>query len=138
MTSCHVDNDALPPSFFPPRSAFFFPPVENMGQVAVQVQGLTHGYNGRTLFKDADLTIERGERVAIIGPNGGLVVGRLGWLCTCHVCPAKKPSTQTCLANNDVLVGWRFSTHALKQPHHRLVQMCCVLRVWPPSHSAAW
>jgi ATPase subunit of ABC transporter with duplicated ATPase domains len=31
---------------------------------------LSHGYNGRQLFKDVDLEIEQGERVAIIGPNG--------------------------------------------------------------------
>jgi ATPase subunit of ABC transporter with duplicated ATPase domains len=32
--------------------------------------GLSHGYNGRQLFRDVDLDIEQGERVAIIGPNG--------------------------------------------------------------------
>jgi ABC-type multidrug transport system fused ATPase/permease subunit len=32
--------------------------------------GLSHGYNGRQLFRDVDLEIEQGERVAIIGPNG--------------------------------------------------------------------
>lgn len=36
----------------------------------LHVQDLTHGYNGRTLFKDVDLEIEKGERIAIIGPNG--------------------------------------------------------------------
>ncbi|KAI3431868.1 hypothetical protein D9Q98_010619 [Chlorella vulgaris] len=65
-----ADGTFVEKPFVAKKRAFFFPPVENMGQVAVQVQGLTHGYNGRTLFKDADLTIERGERVAIIGPNG--------------------------------------------------------------------
>lgn len=43
-----------------------------MGQVAVRIEDLSHGYNGRQLFKNADLTIEKGERVAIIGPNGEL------------------------------------------------------------------
>jgi hypothetical protein len=92
MTSCHADSDTSPPSFFPPRSAFFFPPVENMGQVAVQVQGLTHGYNGRTLFKDADLTIERGERVAIIGPNGGWVGGGWGGCVYVTCAPQRNPA----------------------------------------------
>jgi ATPase subunit of ABC transporter with duplicated ATPase domains len=49
---------------------FSFPPVERMGKVAVNIEELTHGYDGRTLFKDASLSVERGERVAIIGPNG--------------------------------------------------------------------
>lgn len=89
------------PSPFPPFytllcSPFFFPPVENMGQVAARVEGLTHGYGGDTLFEDADLVIERGERVAIIGPNGAVgVLGPWGsgWLwrmvpsfCRCRWC----------------------------------------------------
>ncbi|KAL4439755.1 hypothetical protein ABPG75_002756 [Micractinium tetrahymenae] len=56
--------------FVPKKRAFFFPPVDTMGQVAVRIEGLTHGYNGSTLFREADLVIEKGERVAIIGPNG--------------------------------------------------------------------
>lgn len=32
---------------------FMFPPVENMGQVAVRIEELTHGYNGDKLFQDA-------------------------------------------------------------------------------------
>ncbi|PRW33209.1 ABC transporter F family member 5 [Chlorella sorokiniana] len=56
--------------FVPKKRPFKFPPVENMGQVAVRIEELTHGYNGDKLFQDADLVIERGERVAIIGPNG--------------------------------------------------------------------
>jgi len=69
--------------FVPKRRAFTFPPVERMGQVAVQVDDLTHGYAGRPLFKGANVTIEKGERVAIIGPNGAgkstllrLIMGR--------------------------------------------------------------
>ncbi len=33
-------------------------------------QGLTHGYPGRPLFKNCNLEITKGDRVAIIGPNG--------------------------------------------------------------------
>ena len=39
--------------------------------MAVKIKGLTHGYGGgRNLFEDANLEIAKGERVAIIGPNG--------------------------------------------------------------------
>jgi len=69
--------------FVAKRRAFTFPPVERMGQVAVQVEDLTHGYAGRPLFRDASVTIEKGERVAVIGPNGAgkstllrLIMGR--------------------------------------------------------------
>ena len=50
-----------------------------MGQIAVRVENLTHGYAGRTLFKNASLTIDKGERVAIIGPNGAGGWGGVGW-----------------------------------------------------------
>jgi ATPase subunit of ABC transporter with duplicated ATPase domains len=38
-------------------------------QVAT-IESLTHGYNDRPLFKDVTLQIDKGDRVAIIGPNG--------------------------------------------------------------------
>ena len=34
------------------------------------IKGLTMNFGGRTLFEDADLTINWGERVALVGPNG--------------------------------------------------------------------
>ncbi|KAK9856093.1 hypothetical protein WJX84_006134 [Apatococcus fuscideae] len=52
------------------RRTFSFPPVERMGQEVLSIKGLTHGYRDRLLFKDATCTIEKGERVAIIGGNG--------------------------------------------------------------------
>eukprot|EP00879_Flechtneria_rotunda_P011902 GHRR01012431.1.p1 GENE.GHRR01012431.1~~GHRR01012431.1.p1 ORF type:complete len:661 (+),score=250.45 GHRR01012431.1:1092-3074(+) len=69
--------------FVPKKRTFTFPPVEKMGQTVLSIKGLSHGYNGRLLFKDVDLEIEQGERIAIIGPNGAgkstllrLVMGR--------------------------------------------------------------
>jgi hypothetical protein len=41
-----------------------------MGNRVLTVEDLTHGYNGRTLFRNAKLDVEKGERIAIIGPNG--------------------------------------------------------------------
>ena len=78
--------------FVPKRRAFSFPPVERMGQVAVSVEGLTHGYGGRTLFKDASLLVERGDRVAIIGPNGCvlLLVGGRSLAGACCPLPAAR------------------------------------------------
>ena len=58
-----------------------------MGQVAVRVEGLTHGYGGDLLFEDADLVIERGERVAIIGPNGAPLRCCLGLGAACAAAP---------------------------------------------------
>jgi ATPase subunit of ABC transporter with duplicated ATPase domains len=42
---------------------------EKLHRVAVEAKGLSKRYD-RVLFQDVDLTIEAGERVAIIGPNG--------------------------------------------------------------------
>lgn len=41
-----------------------------IGREVLKVQGLTKGFDGRTLFKDLDLDIMRGEKVGIIGANG--------------------------------------------------------------------
>jgi ATPase subunit of ABC transporter with duplicated ATPase domains len=46
-------------------------PKEKLHRLAVEVHGLRKGYEkGRSLFEQLDLTIEAGEKVAIIGPNG--------------------------------------------------------------------
>lgn len=42
---------------------------KKLHRLAVEVQGLTKAYD-RTLFKNVDLMVEAGERVAIIGANG--------------------------------------------------------------------
>ena len=52
------------------------------GTLALRFEGVGHGYGGRRLFRDVDLVLEHGERVALLGPNGsgkstliGLVAG---------------------------------------------------------------
>jgi ATPase subunit of ABC transporter with duplicated ATPase domains len=37
---------------------------------AVMIEHMAKGFDGKPLFKDFNLTVEAGERVAIIGPNG--------------------------------------------------------------------
>lgn len=41
-----------------------------MGREILQLRGLTKGFDGKTLFKDLNLDVNRGERMAIIGANG--------------------------------------------------------------------
>ena len=36
----------------------------------ITLQTATWGWNNQPLYKDADITIERGMRLAILGPNG--------------------------------------------------------------------
>lgn len=41
-----------------------------IGREVLQLRGLTKGFDGKTLFKDFNLDVTRGERIAIIGSNG--------------------------------------------------------------------
>lgn len=58
----------------PPRRGkplvFRFPAAPRSGRECVVVDDLTHGYEGRTLFTETSVIIERGDRIALIGPNG--------------------------------------------------------------------
>ncbi|MCC9138343.1 ABC-F family ATP-binding cassette domain-containing protein [Pontibacter silvestris] len=47
-----------------------FPPAPRSGNYPVIVEDLTKKYGDYTVFKDASLTIERGEKIAFVGKNG--------------------------------------------------------------------
>jgi ATP-binding cassette, subfamily F, member 3 len=47
-----------------------FPPAPRSGNYPVIVEGLTKKYGEHTVFKDASLSIARGEKVAFVGKNG--------------------------------------------------------------------
>lgn len=47
-----------------------FPPAPRSGQVVYQTKDLVGGYPGKVVFQNANLTIERGEKVAFVGRNG--------------------------------------------------------------------
>ncbi|WP_299759502.1 ABC-F family ATP-binding cassette domain-containing protein [uncultured Pontibacter sp.] len=47
-----------------------FPPAPRSGNYPVIVEGLTKKYGDYTVFQDASLTINRGEKVAFVGKNG--------------------------------------------------------------------
>lgn len=53
--------------FVPKRRSFTFPSAERMGKMVLSIDNLTHGYQQRTLFKNAQLELEKGDRLAIIG-----------------------------------------------------------------------
>ena len=57
----------------PPRKIstpeFHFPPASRTGDIVFRVDGLSKGFD-RPLFRDLTLSIERGQRWAILGPNG--------------------------------------------------------------------
>lgn len=47
-----------------------FPPAPRSGNYPVTVEGLTKKYGDHTVFSDASLAIERGQKVAFVGRNG--------------------------------------------------------------------
>ena len=52
------------------RRPFRFPEPPRSGRIVARCEGLSHGYNNQLLFSGVDLLVERGERLALIGPNG--------------------------------------------------------------------
>ncbi len=49
---------------------FRFPPAPRSGREVVIIQDLTHAYEDKILFLGTNLLLERGDRVAFLGPNG--------------------------------------------------------------------
>lgn len=50
--------------------SFRFPPSAPSGRLAILVDGVSKGFDGRTIIKNIRLEINRGDKVAIIGVNG--------------------------------------------------------------------
>ena len=64
-------EDVKPSSRQYPFIRFLVDPKEKLHRLALEAKGLTKGYEkGKPLFRNLDLAIEAGEKVAIIGPNG--------------------------------------------------------------------
>ncbi|MBR5403664.1 MAG: ABC-F family ATP-binding cassette domain-containing protein [Bacteroidales bacterium] len=47
-----------------------FPPAQRSGDVVFKATGITVGYPQKVVFRNADIEIKRGEKVAFIGRNG--------------------------------------------------------------------
>jgi len=47
-----------------------FPPCNRSGDYPVLIKGLSKSYGDHVVFKDANMTIERGEKVSFVGRNG--------------------------------------------------------------------
>ncbi|MFA5515369.1 MAG: ABC-F family ATP-binding cassette domain-containing protein [Desulfuromonadales bacterium] len=52
------------------RIAFRFPPPPKGGRLALELKGVAQGYGQRTIFSGVDLSVEKGERIALVGANG--------------------------------------------------------------------
>lgn len=49
---------------------FQFPPAPRSGREVVDIKNLVHTYDDKILFLGTDLFVERGDRIAFLGPNG--------------------------------------------------------------------
>ena len=49
---------------------FSFPPVPRSGRDVLNISGVSKGFDGKTLYRDIDLRVTKGDRVAITGING--------------------------------------------------------------------
>jgi ATP-binding cassette subfamily F protein 3 len=56
----------------PPRKAFRFqiPQPPRIGQRAISLEKVSMAYGQHVVYKSLDLTVERGERTVLVGPNG--------------------------------------------------------------------
>ena len=63
-------EDVKPSSRQYPFIRFLVDEKEKLHRLAVEGKGLSKAYGKKILFKDMNLSIEAGEKVAIIGPNG--------------------------------------------------------------------
>ncbi len=54
----------------PKRIHFSFPDFPESGRVVLTIAGLSKGFGSKPLYQDLNLSILRGDRVAVIGPNG--------------------------------------------------------------------
>jgi len=50
--------------------SFRFPPCKRSGQDVLVLERLGHRYGSHAVFSDVDLTVRRGEHIAIVGANG--------------------------------------------------------------------
>lgn len=55
---------------FSDNVSFRFPETDKSGKIAYQLKKICHNYDGRKVLENIDLTVGRGEKIALIGANG--------------------------------------------------------------------
>jgi ATP-binding cassette subfamily F protein 3 len=62
--------DPIEPPLSPDRLSFTFPPPSRAPKVVLQLQNVSKSYGEEQVFGGMNLTVQRGDRVALLGPNG--------------------------------------------------------------------
>jgi ATP-binding cassette, subfamily F, member 3 len=63
-----VERIELPPER--KKIHFQFPDAPKSGRIVLELQGLTRSYGNNVVLNKVDLTVEKGERLALVGHNG--------------------------------------------------------------------
>ncbi len=63
-----VERITLPPK--PKSIAIDFPPIESSAKVVLQVNNVGYAFKDKPLFKNVNFSLERGDKMALIAPNG--------------------------------------------------------------------
>ena len=63
-----MERIEIPPESKPIRLRF--PEGPRTGRVVLELANVTAGYGETPVFRDLYLILEKGERVALVGPNG--------------------------------------------------------------------
>jgi ATP-binding cassette, subfamily F, member 3 len=63
-----VERIVLPPS--PRTMAFSFPPTQRSARTVLTVTNVSQHFGSRQIFKNVSFNIERGQKVALVAPNG--------------------------------------------------------------------
>jgi ATP-binding cassette subfamily F protein 3 len=63
-----VERIVIPPER--KRIRFNFPEAPKSGKIVLELKGLTKSYGSHTVLNSINLTVEKGERVALVGHNG--------------------------------------------------------------------
>ncbi|RMD62010.1 MAG: ABC transporter ATP-binding protein [Alphaproteobacteria bacterium] len=74
----------VPPPVIEAPPSFAFPPPAALAPPLLALDGVSVGYDGRTILRDLDLRLDMDDRIALLGPNGNgkttfmrLLAGRL-------------------------------------------------------------
>ncbi|HEX2549080.1 MAG TPA: ATP-binding cassette domain-containing protein, partial [Gammaproteobacteria bacterium] len=52
------------------KVTFSIDDAKKSGQLVIEAKNITHAFQGKTIIKDFSMTVMRGDRVGLVGPNG--------------------------------------------------------------------
>ncbi|MGB8366962.1 MAG: ATP-binding cassette domain-containing protein, partial [Candidatus Babeliales bacterium] len=77
-----MERISLPPSL--KTIHFTFPPIKRSGRIVLNIENVAHQFGEKQIFFNVSFSVERGEKVALIAPNGvgkttlfNVIVGKL-------------------------------------------------------------